>query len=353
MQFKEKLPVEIVFHPNWWFKNYGITFNKDFFYNPHTRVESDRLMRQYLNERFPDLGLGEQNAKPRPVIGGVLLAAGYIISGILGCEIRYFDDKPPEVIPAELTDEQIEKLETPNILETPIMQDLVRLLDELEKDFGYVEGDINWEGVQNVALNLRGHQLFIDYYMKPDLCRKLCDTVSQTIIRFLEFMISKTDTTSISVNRIVHKVDPKLHLHSNCTVTMISPKTYGEFLSQYDELFANKFQPYGIHYCGNNMHMMLQEFAKLKNVIFYDVGWGSDVKQCREALPDKFLSLRLSPERMKFNSAVEIEKDIIYLLKNANPVEKTGLCCINMDFGTPDDNVRKIFEVAEKFKNDY
>jgi hypothetical protein len=43
--------------------------------------------------------LGEQKAEPRPVVGGVLLTAGYIISGILGCEIRYFNDAPVEIIP--------------------------------------------------------------------------------------------------------------------------------------------------------------------------------------------------------------------------------------------------------------
>ncbi len=350
MRLKEKLPVEIVFHPYWWYKNYGIRFNRDFFFDPDTRVESDRLMRQYLYDRFPDLGAGEQNAEPRPVVGGVHLAAGYIISGILGCEIRYFDEKPPEVISANLTDEQIKMLEIPDIMETPIIQDLIDLMEKLEKKYGYLEGDINWEGVQNVALNLRGHQLFIDYYMNPDLCRKLFDIVSRTIIQFLEFMILKTGTTSVSVNRIVGKVDPKLHLHSNCTLTMISPETYGEYLARYDELLSRKFQPYGIHYCGNDMHKMRHEFAKLKNVRLYDVGWGSDIKQCREALPDAFLSLRLSPERIKFKSADVIEKDIESLLLNAKPLDKAGLCCINMDFGTPDENVRRIFQVAERYR---
>ncbi len=350
MLLNEKLPVEIVFHPNWWYKNYRIRFNRDFFFDPEIRVESDRLMRQYLYDRFPDLGVGEQNAGPRPVVGGIHLAAGYFISGILGCEIRYFDESPPEVISANLTDEQIAAMEIPDIKKTRIMQDLIVLMEKLENKYGYLEGDINWEGIQNVALNLRGHQLFTDYYMNPALCRKLFDMISQTIIQFLEFMISKTGTTSISVNRIVGIVDPGMHMHSNCTLTMISPDTFGEYLARYEELLSRKFQPYAIHYCGNDMHKMRHEFAKLKNVVLYDVGWGSDVKLCREALPDKFFSLRLSPERIRFQSADVIEKDIEELLQNAKPLEKAGLCCINMDYGTPDENVRRIFQIAEKYR---
>lgn len=345
------LPVEVVFHPNWWHRNYGIHFDWNFFFNPETRVESDRLMRRYLYERFPDLGLGEKNPAPRPNVGGTLLAAGYIISGILGCEIRYFEDAPPEVLPANLTDGQVENLKVPDILDSPIMQDLLRLIEKLHEKFGYLEGDVNWEGVQNVALNLRGQQLFIDYCERPELARKLLDTAANTIIQFLDFIASKTGTTSISVNRIVRLVNRRIHLHSNCTVTMISANHYRQFLLKYDEMFSKRFQPYGIHYCGSDMHRLTQEFAALPDASFFDVGWESDIKRCREDLPDKFLSLRLSPVRMKSELSEAIDSDTVNLLANAGPLEKAGLCCINMDYGTPDENIRTMFEAAERHRS--
>lgn len=347
----EILPVEIVFHPNWWHKNYGINFDWNFFFNPETRVQSDRLMRQYLFERFPDLDVGEKDAEPRPVVGGVLIAAGYIISAILGCEIRYFDDAPPEVVPANFSDEQIRHLQAIDIFEMSIIKDLSKMFDALEKRFGYLEGDINWEGVQNVALNLRGQQFFIDYYNNPELARKILDTVATTIVQFLDFMEAKTASTSISVNRIVRKVDSSLHLHSNCSVVMISADNYKDHLLQYDRMLSEKYQPYGIHYCGNDMHKVRNEFAGLHRVTFFDVGWGSDIKLCRQSLPDRFLSLRLSPERMKSKSAKEIEEDIKGLLQYAEPLQKVGLCCVNMDYGTPDENIRTIFKVAERYRN--
>jgi uroporphyrinogen-III decarboxylase len=345
----KNLPIGIVFHPNWWYKNYNIHFGKDFFYDPIVRVDSDLRMRRALSERFPDLELGVNEIKPRPVVGGTLLAAGYIISNILGCEIHYFEDAPPEVIPVNLTDDQVMSLNTPNIIETPVIQDLIKMFDTLQNKFGYLEGDINWEGIQNVALNLRGQQLFIDYLMNPELAKKLLDTVYNTIVQFLEFMKTKTNTTSISVNRIVQKVDPEIHLHSNCTVTMISADNYREFLFPYDKKLSEKFQPFGIHYCGTDMHKVATDFAKLDKVDFFDVGWESDIKFCRKVLPDKFLSLRLSPERMQSKSVEEIEEDIQNLLKEAGPLNKTGLCCVNMDFGTPDENIRKLFEISKKY----
>ncbi len=347
-----RLPVDVVFHPNWWFRNYGIRFNKEFFFDPDVRVSSDRKMRQVLHERFPDLGLGEKEAQPRPVVGGVLLAAGYVVSGILGCNIRYSESAPPEVVTANLTDAQVFDLKIPPLTDVPIVKDLIRLFDALEKRFGFLEGDINWEGIQNVAFNLRGHQLFVDYFENPDLARKLLATVADTIIRFLSFMRERTGATSVSVNRIVRHVDPRMVLHSNCTIAMISPDLYREFLLPYDVLLSEAFQPYGIHYCGNDMHKVRHEFAKIKGASFFDVGWGSDVKLCREALPDPFFSLRLNPVRMKSESADAIEHDIEKVLQNAGPLNNVGICCINMDFETPDRNILRMFEVAERYRRE-
>jgi len=345
------LPVEIVFHPNWWNKNIGISFDKSFFFDAKSRVDTDLEMRRYLQKKFPDLELVENANEYRPVVGGVLLAAGYIISAILGCDINYSEDSSPEVITKNLTDDQIMSLKILNIHDTEPMDDLVKMMDALETQFGYLEGDINWEGVQNVALNLRGQELFTDYFTKPELVDKLLTVVAQTIMQFVTYMKKRIGTTSISVNRIVRKVNPKINLHSNCSVTMISPQVYTDFLLKFDQQFAHHFQPYGIHYCGNNMDKMSLPFSKLDGVEFFDVGWGSDIQVCRSFLPEKFFSLRLDPGRLLRESADIIEQDILKLLNVAGPLHLNGLCCINMDFQTPEENIRKIFEIAQHIRS--
>ena len=73
------LHTDVVFHPNWWYKNYGLTFDRSFFYDPTRRVNQERQMRALLYERFGDLGLGCQNAPRRPIIGPVILGSGYFI----------------------------------------------------------------------------------------------------------------------------------------------------------------------------------------------------------------------------------------------------------------------------------
>lgn len=344
------LPVEVVFHPSWWNKHCGIVFDEDFFFNPAKRVESEQMMRSALQARFGDLGLGEADSSPRPVIGPVHLAAGFLPSAVLGCQIRYIDDASPEVVPANMTDEQVMALEVPDLDTNPEFRKLIALMDTLHARFGRLEGDVNWEGVQNVALNLRGPQLFLDYLDNPALARRLLDVAARTIAEMAAYVRSRTGSNSIAVNRVVGTMDASVSLHSNCTVAMISARTYREYLLEYDQHLAKELYPYGIHHCGKDMHKVRNEYASVERVEFFDVGWGSDIAACREALPNAIFSLRLSPVRVAGSTPSEVAADVEGLLRAAGPLERAALCCINLDDKTPDDNVRAIFEVAERYR---
>ena len=90
------LPTDIVLAPAWWFHNEGITFDEDFFYHAARRVEDEQKMEKALYERWGKYGLGEDKDKELPVLGPVHLAAGYLLSEMLGCKVEYKDDKPPQ-----------------------------------------------------------------------------------------------------------------------------------------------------------------------------------------------------------------------------------------------------------------
>jgi hypothetical protein len=45
---QRKIPMDVVFSPEWWNKNTGITFDRDFFFHPKKRVESEQRMEQEL-----------------------------------------------------------------------------------------------------------------------------------------------------------------------------------------------------------------------------------------------------------------------------------------------------------------
>jgi hypothetical protein len=344
------LPVDVVFHPSWWHAHYGLDFGPAFHFDPVTRVESERRMRQALNDRFGDLGLGEATARPRPVVGPVHLAIGFVVQALLGCQVRYSAKDAPWVIGARLTDDQVWALEVPELATASPMAEIIAMMDTLEAEFGYLGGDIPWDGVHNTALDLRGQRLFLDYYDNPKLVHHLFGVVAETICRVADYVRARTGTSSISLNRIVAKIDPRLNLHSNCSVQMISRATYEQFLLPHECWLAERLQPYGIHHCGDNLEHVVEAYARVPGLSYVDVGWGSDVAACRRVLPGTFFSLRLSPVRLRTQTPDEVRADAGRLLEQGGPIDKLALCCVAIDADTPDDNVRAIFEAAARHR---
>jgi uroporphyrinogen-III decarboxylase len=222
-------------------------------------------------------------------------------------------------------------------------------MDELQARFGYVIGDVNTDGLLNAAYHLYGQNLFADFYDAPERAGRIMNIIGDLIADVASYFQSRTSSFSISVNRQVSHLTPTPFLHANCSVQMISPKSYRTMQLPIEQKMAERMQPFGIHHCGDNLHLIAGEYAKL-NPSFVDVGWGSYVAQVRQKLPNAFLNLRLSPVRMLECSPQEIAQDAETLLREARSLENIGVCCINMDAGTPDENIFAMYEVVEKYR---
>lgn len=341
----QRIPVEVIFNPNWWYRHYGISFDRPFYLDKGTRIQNDLVMRRVLFERF---GLGEDNPQPRPVIGSMHVAGGFVLPALYGAEIRFAENEAPTPIPLNLSREEVFALKTPDMETAWPMDMLIDDMDVMEAEFGYVVGDFDTDGILNTALLLRGQQLFTDFIEDPDLVHHLFSLLAETTLALANYLKRRTGTCAIATNRSILNVDPQIYLHSNCSVQMISPATYEKYLFPHELYLAEHLQPYGIHHCGNNLHRYTTPYSKVP-ATFFDVGWGSDVAKCREAFPGTFLNLRLSPVDMLRKKPEEIQEITTRLLEEGYSPGKTGVCCINMDYGTPDENVMAMIEVVENY----
>lgn len=338
---KYVIPVDIVLAPEWWHKNTGITFDRDFFFHPLKRVESEQQMEKELYERWGKYGLGADKDKTKPEVGAVHLAAGFMLSEMLGCEVKYTENHPPAVIAANK--ESLE-IETESAFKSIIYKDFLNLKESLKSKFGYLTGDVNWGGVLNIAMDLRGDQILTDMLMTPDEAKNYFNSIAQVIERFTDHVAAETGTTSISVTRSVRHLPKPVFLHSECSHTMVSCQDYEQFLMPIDANWSQTKEYSGIHYCGYDPHRYSESFAKLPKLDFLDLGWGGDVAHLRKHLPNTFFNIRLSPVELINMSVEEIHDTITKLVAESRNPNLTGVCCINMDDKVSDDKIDAIFE---------
>jgi len=152
MTEKEHIPLGVGFYPDWFYQQYGISFARELYFDPEKRVAARMEIEKRLYEKFGDVGLGDPDPKPTPIItfGMVMLPT------IFGCEIVYSDAALPWAMPLNLSEDEVMKLEVPDIFNSYPMTEMIKQIDYLKDKYGEVVGDINTTGVQNLALKIRG-----------------------------------------------------------------------------------------------------------------------------------------------------------------------------------------------------
>lgn len=346
----DMLPVDIVLSPAWWFRHQGIAFDEDYFFHPARRVEAERQMEEALYDRWGRYGLGADRQADLPVAGAVHLAAGFLISQMLGCDVRYTEDKPPEVLAANAATLD---LDPETAFETPAFRRLETLIDALQSKFGYAVGDVNFGGILNHALDVRGQNIFMDLMDQPDRAAQFFAALAHVQDRFTTFIEQRTGTSSISVNRTLRHIPKPVYLHSECSHVMISTADYERFLLPFDIEWSRRRRPFGIHYCGEDPHRFAASYAKVPHLDFLDVGWPGDVKTLRKHLPHTFLNIRYSPVEIAKQTPAEIRATVRRLVHDSGNPYLTGVCCINMDDRVTDDQISAIFEEAAQLRSEY
>jgi uroporphyrinogen-III decarboxylase len=334
-----KIPYDITFHPVWWHKFADVSFQERFFTDYTYRIEQDIKMRKTLYDYFGHLGLGEKNPHPRPIIDTDLVAGEYLQALLLGCKIMYFTDSYPETICKNMTDEEIEELVVPILSLNEDWMNIEEQMEKLQKDFGYVESHLDLHGVQNLALSLRGQQLFIDYYQNKKIAKKLLSICTEILIAVGQRIKKMSRFLSCGVTSIMHKINPEVYVTSNCTVEMVSDKIYEEFLLEWDIKLSQNFPIFGIHHCGQSTEHVAHVYKKVPNLSFLEVGAFSDIQKVRNVFPNIHLNLRYSPVKLKEITRKRLKEDLIKMIKEGSPTDKISFSCVGIDQNTPPEKI--------------
>ena len=342
MSDQRHIPLGVGFYPDWWMENYGISFGRQYYYDPDYRVQVGMQQQKALYERFGDVGMGQKDPQPRPLItfGMVMLPA------IFGCEIVYEDAALPWAMPLNLSKEECDQLTKPELTKVSPMKEVLGQIDHLKSKYGKVVGDINTTGVQNLALKLRGDELYIDYFEDPEFCHGLLRFCTECIIDLWKLVYPITGTGAVDVTPMA---DPTIFCIPNCTVEQISGDTYEEFGLPYDNMLAEACHPFGIHHCGN-LDPVVEQYAKVKNLVFMEAGFGTDFAAARKILgPHVAFNARISPVLMKNGTPEEVGAAVKGAIEQGAPLGNYSIDTVGLTAGVPDENVRTARRTAEEF----
>ena len=102
-------------------------------------MDCDVRMRKTLYEHFGDFGIGEKDPEKRPLLGTDYLAAGYLLSELMGCGIRYQADNSPQVECLNLDEDTFEDVEVPDLNTSEVWERTQKQIDYLLEKYGHVE----------------------------------------------------------------------------------------------------------------------------------------------------------------------------------------------------------------------
>jgi len=333
--------VSLGFEPAWFHQRCGIDFSEKWHQDPFYRYDSLVKMKKELCKAFPSISYWSEDYKDDlATISGCYGA--YVIPKVFGFPLLYEKDRWPEIDKnkEKLSIKEIEKLDVDEILSSSFVEELFHQMDIIESEWRKIHGYLNWQGVLNNAFHLRGENIFTDFYDKPALVHHFLSVITDVIIRLTQKVQKRQRKSGFYVNHFCV---------SNCTVNMVSPKIYREFLLPYDKKIAESgFERFGMHTCNWNVTPYLEEIKKLPKVGYLDMGIMSDMKKVKKMFPEARRAVMYSPVRLQEASLNEIKKDMEKIYNELSPCD---IVMADIQATTSDQRVNQLLKICKNLES--
>jgi len=324
--------IHVSFSPDWFSRRMGLDLGERWHRDPVHRRESFVAMARALNTEFPRLRLG---GSPEEIQGGISqIHTCAPVAALFGQQILYARDAWPENRRVLLDDAAADALEVPDLASSPVYADLMRQMDIIEREWGLVDGELNYQGVLNTAFRLRGEEIFMDMLAAPERAHHVLGVVCETTMRFVDAVYARQARSG------VHK---DYFVTANCVVNMVSADHYREFVMPYDRKFSDHYPCFGIHNCGWKVDAYSKAYSEIRALDYLDFGIQSDLLQLKALFPNATLAVILNPDDVIGRSA-EVVRVILGRLH-----EDLGACRIvlgSLDGRTPSAEVEAFFNAA-------
>ena len=327
---------DLVIHPGFtpaWFRQHmELDYGPGWHGDPLRRRTSFVEMGRVLNRVFPSLRLGGRPEETPGTISQIRTCA--MVAGLFGLPVEYFADNWPANRSVPLADAQADRLEVPPFRDHPLYADLMRQMDVIEREWGEIRGDLNYQGVLNTAFRLRGESIFADMIEAPDRACHILDVVRRTMVAFIDDVHARQRRSGAARGCFVT---------ANCTVNMLSGALYREFVLPHDQALGAHFRPFGIHNCAWRVDPYVEAYSEVGPVAYIDFGLQSDLAQLRRLFPLATRAPMYSPVDLAAKPLSAIGLDLERIHDALGPCH---LIVADIEAGTPPERILSFFRLA-------
>jgi uroporphyrinogen-III decarboxylase len=326
---------EIGFTPAWYRQHLEIDFGQRWHTDVDYRRDTVIAMRAELRRRFPGSAIGgiDRADAPLDLLTGVF--GGTPVAAIFGLPVVYAAGNWPNVEHHYLSQAEMAALEMPDLARNPFLTQLLAQVDRIIALEGRCEGFINWQGVLNTAQRLRGPDLFLDLYEAPEACHRFFRIITDVMLEATRCLREKQHASG---------ADYRFATVSNCSVNMISPEQYADFLLPCDRRIAAAFDLIGIHNCAWTADPYLDHYASIPNLGYIDMGINSYLSRARRLMPEARRAIMYTPMDLANKNENEIRADFERIARDYAPCD---IVMADIEAGTPDGRVRFALELCE------
>lgn len=330
--------VSLGFEPAWYTARCDVDLGETWHRDPRVRHDALALMKAELIRAFPTIPHWRQDdTGDLATISGVFGA--YPMPHMFGIPLRYYRDKWPELEPErKLSVEEIEALTPEQILESPVLEELFRQMEEIAREWGPVHGYVNWQGVLNNAFSIRGSDIFLDFYERPAFVHAFLDLITEVMIAAAKRIQARQRESGFLIDQFSV---------SNCVVNMISPQDYATFVAPRDARIAGHFDRFGVHTCNWNITPYIEPLSELPKVGYLDMGMMSDLPRVRDTFPETRRAVMYSPWRLHQAPINEIRTDMATIYNGLAPCD---IVMADIQADTPDERVHELLTICRELE---
>lgn len=297
----------------WMAKVLGVTFGRDYYFEPNKRYAVDCQCNEYAAEQFPGMRLfySESNLgqmdywdKQQIQIGGI--QPNMILGILLGAHFVPQDSHDADITPRCLAGKKHEDLPAPESL---LNHELIRLFEEqihrVQNDslrqlrpippfFWDLSGRATIHGVMTSAQKLLGESIFVDMVTDPGPCVEIMSWIGDAFVVLCRHF---SETANLPITGV--------HV-GECSACMVSPALIGQFVVPTTSKISKELGPVRLHSCGPSTNH-LEAFSKITKLCSLDLGGDTSVRRAREIFGKEILiSVAPLPDDMSTESTAPI-----------------------------------------------